>query len=183
VTPSALLSSEEECMAAKRTGMHRLQELVRLYRMGTGCRERARLLAMGRNTEKTYREAIAKAGLLEGEVQALPELEQLRAAVLRHAPPKPPPQQTSSVESWRPRIDEPGACTWSVASAATPSSWHSAARREDFAPHVWAEGWRTRQCTWSRASCLACPSVTGSVLYRGAFAHCSATTGSSAPRW
>ncbi len=41
-------------MSAKRTDMHRLQELVRLHRMGTGAREVARLLRMSPNTERDY---------------------------------------------------------------------------------------------------------------------------------
>jgi hypothetical protein len=47
--------------------MHRLQELVRLHRMGTGAREVARLLAMSPNTERVYREALQKAELLAGD--------------------------------------------------------------------------------------------------------------------
>ena len=42
----------------KRIDMHRLQELVRLHRIGTGARETARLLLMGPNTERMYREAL-----------------------------------------------------------------------------------------------------------------------------
>ena len=83
--------------------MHRLQELVRLHRMGTGCREAARLLGMSPNTERDYREAIARAGLLDGRAEELPELDVLRAAVLAERPPQIPPQQVSSVEPW---IDE-----------------------------------------------------------------------------
>ena len=85
--------------------MHRLQELVRLHRLGTGAREVARLLGLGPNTERRYREALESAGLLQGEVEAAPELELLKAAVLKHAPPATPPQQTSSVESHRDRIE------------------------------------------------------------------------------
>jgi hypothetical protein len=46
--------------------MHRLQELVRLHRLDTGEREAARLLGLGPNTERRYRDALAVAGLLEG---------------------------------------------------------------------------------------------------------------------
>jgi DNA-binding NarL/FixJ family response regulator len=52
-------------MTATRTDMHRLQELVRLHRQGTGDREVARLLGMSPNTERLYREALTKAELLE----------------------------------------------------------------------------------------------------------------------
>ena len=68
-------------VSAARVDMHRLQELVRLYRMGTGVRERARLLAMSTRTERTYRAALAGAGLLEGDSKELPEADALRAAV------------------------------------------------------------------------------------------------------
>ena len=40
-------------MCMRRLDMDRLQELVRLHRMGTGAREVARLLSMSPNTEKT----------------------------------------------------------------------------------------------------------------------------------
>ncbi|MEZ4223012.1 MAG: hypothetical protein R3B13_18860 [Polyangiaceae bacterium] len=86
--------------------MHRLQELVRLHRSGTKAREVARLLRMGRNTERRYRSAISKAGLLRGELAELPSQEELKAAVLEHAPPKLPPQQESSVERWRPVVEQ-----------------------------------------------------------------------------
>lgn len=86
--------------------MHRLQELVRLHRMGVGDREVARLLGMGPNTERAYRKALAEAKLLDGSPEELPELEALKAAVLEHAPPKVAPQQTSSVVEWRPHIDQ-----------------------------------------------------------------------------
>jgi transposase len=86
--------------------MHRLQELVRLHRMGVGDREAARLLGMGPNTERQYRRAIEQAKLLDGDAQEIPDLEVLKAAVLEHAPPKAPPQQISSVAIWRPRIEQ-----------------------------------------------------------------------------
>ena len=61
--------------AKKRTDMHRLQELVRLHRLGTGVREVARLLRMGPNTERQYRLALAQAGLLAGDAAELPSRE------------------------------------------------------------------------------------------------------------
>lgn len=69
-------------MSLTRTQMDQLQELVRLHRMGTGCREVARLLAISPNTERQYREILAGEGLLAGSVEQLPELAQLRAAPL-----------------------------------------------------------------------------------------------------
>lgn len=80
-------------MTAKRTDMHRLQELVRLHRLETGAREAARLLGLSPNTERRYREALAAAGLLQGPTEAIPALEELKAAVLKHAPPAVPRQQ------------------------------------------------------------------------------------------
>ena len=74
--------------------MHRLQELVRLHRLGTGAREVARLLGMSPNTEREYREALGTAGLLDGPADALPELDGLKAAV----PNRLPRQQVSNAE-------------------------------------------------------------------------------------
>jgi transposase len=91
-------------MSRARVEMDRLQELVRLHRMRTGAREVARLLGMGPNTERLYREALEAAGLMIGPVEDLPELEVLKAAVATHAPPKPKPQQTSSIEEWTERV-------------------------------------------------------------------------------
>jgi transposase len=88
-------------MANRRAQMHRLQELVRLHRFKTGARETARLLGMGPNTERQYREAIARAGLLDGSPEALPSLEQLRAAVESARPRVQSPQQLSSLERYR----------------------------------------------------------------------------------
>jgi hypothetical protein len=86
----------------QRVDMHRLQELVRLHRMGTGCREASRMLGMSPNTERVYREALQHAALWDGAVDALPELDVLRAAVEHERPSKPPPaQQRSSIESYR----------------------------------------------------------------------------------
>lgn len=84
----------------QRVEMDRLQELVRLHRMGTGDREVARLLGMSPNTERQYRRALLAAGLLEGLVGELPELEVLKRAVSQHLPAKSAPQQTSSLQEW-----------------------------------------------------------------------------------
>ena len=83
--------------------MHRLQELVRLHRLGDrGARAIARQLRMSPNTERSYRRALDAAGLLHGPVDDLPELATLKAAVARKAPP----QEASSVEPWRRQISE-----------------------------------------------------------------------------
>jgi len=89
----------------KKIDMHRLQELVRLHRMGTGRRERCRLLKMGPNTERTYREAVEQAGMLDGPVQVLPPLEVLKEIVAEYVQSKPLVQHASSVEQWLPEIE------------------------------------------------------------------------------
>ncbi len=89
----------------RRVDMDRLQELVRLHRMGTGDREVARLLGMSPNTERAYRLALEAAGLLSG-LPDLPTLEKLKAAVEERLPRKLPPQQVLSLEPWLARIEE-----------------------------------------------------------------------------
>jgi transposase len=84
--------------------MHRLQELVRLYRLNTGVRERARMLGMSTRTERAYRTALGAAGLLEGDADDLPELDVLCAVVEAGKPPPPPRRVTSSVDQWLPEI-------------------------------------------------------------------------------
>ena len=87
-------------MSRRRIEMHRLQELVRLHRMGTGCREVARILKMGVNVERTYRRILRAEGLLQGDPDDLPSMELLRGLVLKHRPTKVPPQQQSTVDAW-----------------------------------------------------------------------------------
>jgi transposase len=84
--------------------MHQLQELVRLYRLNTGVRERARLLGMSTRTEREYRLALAAAGLLAGKPEEPPELSVLRAAVEAAKPAPPPRIVPSSIETWLPAI-------------------------------------------------------------------------------
>ena len=92
-------------MSARRVLMHRLEELVRLHRMGTGAREAARLLGMSPNTERQYRLALVAEGLWAGPVDALPSLEALKAAVVKHLPSAPVPEaQQSQIEPWREHI-------------------------------------------------------------------------------
>lgn len=92
-------------MNQRRIDMDQLLELVRLHRMGTGCRKVAELLSMSPNTERQYRTSIAKAGLLEGPVDDLPELEVLRAAVAAEQSTDSSPQPTS-LERWRPALEK-----------------------------------------------------------------------------
>ncbi len=91
-------------MSARRTDMHRLQEVIRLHRLGRSGRQIARRLRMGRETVREYLDAFLKAGLLNGAADDLPDQHVLRAALGSDA--SPPPQQTSSVERWRSKIDE-----------------------------------------------------------------------------
>ena len=86
--------------------MHRLQELVRLHRIGTGAREVARLLGMSPNTERGYRQALEAAGLLQGPVASLPELSELKAAIQANRPlSDQSSHETSSIEGWAKQIE------------------------------------------------------------------------------
>ncbi len=87
-------------MSAKRTEMHRLQELIRLHRMGRSQREISDQLRMGRRTIRRYVGAIEAAGILGGSPDALPDAGALRAIITGHFPGRPAPQQTSSVSDW-----------------------------------------------------------------------------------
>jgi transposase len=93
-------------MSARRTDMHRLQEVIRLHRLGQSRRTIARQLRMGRDTIREYLEAFSKAGLLEGDAEALPGLKVLREAVEAAGGSPAPPRQASSVEPWRPTIEK-----------------------------------------------------------------------------
>jgi hypothetical protein len=84
--------------------MHRLQELVRLHRLGTPCREVARLLRMGPAAERAYRKSLATAGLLAGPPDAVPEVGALRAVVEAAMPPLQGRQEVSSAEPWAAQI-------------------------------------------------------------------------------
>ncbi len=86
--------------------MDRLQELVRLHRMGTGAREVARILCMSPMTERTYRTALEHEGLLAGSPDDVPVLEVLRVAIEKQLPIATPPQMVSSVDALRDRIVE-----------------------------------------------------------------------------
>ncbi len=81
--------------------MHRLQELVRLHRMGLGPRQVARHLKMSPNTERRYRDILGPLSLLQGDENDLPPLDELRALVLAATPQLDLPQHNSSVARWR----------------------------------------------------------------------------------
>ena len=91
-------------MSAERIDMHRLQELVRLHRLGNPARTVARLLGMSPNTERGYRKILHPKGLLSGDPTVLPELGSLQELVRSSRPlPAPPP---SSLDSFRQPIKE-----------------------------------------------------------------------------
>lgn len=84
--------------------MHRLQEFVRLRRLGAGSREIARVLKMSRNTQKLYVRLLSKAQLLDGVPDQLPDFDMLKRAVEQLRPPSPPPQETTTLGPWRETI-------------------------------------------------------------------------------
>jgi transposase len=105
--------------------MHRLQELVRLFRLGCKAKEVARLLKMSPNTERKYREALQANGLLCGSPDLLPDLEVLQTVVNVALPPKQPPQYVSTVEKWAERIEK------MVEGGATPTAIYDRLRLEE----------------------------------------------------
>jgi hypothetical protein len=117
-------------MRMRRVEMDRLQELVRLHRMGTGSLEEERILQISPNTEREYRNAIRDEGLLVGAVDEVPALDLLRQVVERRLPSsKPPPQMVSSVESLaerrtahRARASARSAALSAIAASAAPSA-------------------------------------------------------------
>ncbi len=93
-------------MSARRTDMHRLQELVRLHRRGRSARAITKRLKMGRDTVRTYMKALDAASLLEGPHDDVPAVSAIRAALDAHVPKKERPnQERSSVEAWRTDIE------------------------------------------------------------------------------
>ena len=93
-------------MSAKRIDMYRLQELVRLHRIGHSGRQIARMLGMGRNTVAGYLSALEAGGVLEGDADDLPAEEVLKSCLDEHLPATLAPQQESTVEIHRPEIEQ-----------------------------------------------------------------------------
>lgn len=91
-------------MSAERIDMHRLQELVRLHRLGNKTRTVARLLGMSPNTERGYREILHAKGLLDGDPKELPELCTLQELVRACRPLPAAPR--SSLDTFRPAISD-----------------------------------------------------------------------------
>ncbi len=121
-------------MSATRKDMHRLQELVRLHRMGTGCRKVAVLLVMSPNTERRYRKALDAQGLLEGAVEDLPDLGLLRATVESVLPSTVGSQEVSTAVAWHDVIDS------MRKKGAGPKAIYDTLKREeaDFTASRWA---------------------------------------------
>jgi hypothetical protein len=90
--------------------MQRLQEFVRLHRLGLTDRRAARELRMGRNTLREYRRALAAAGVLDGSADELPAIEVLIPVILAARPPRLAPQQVSTIEAWQPAVEALLAC-------------------------------------------------------------------------
>ncbi len=94
-------------MSARRTDMHRIQELVRLHRLGQGQRSIAKQLRMGRETIRTYQGKLREAGLLEGCPGDLPDSAVLKEVVGEGDGPGEQIAQTpSSVKQWKPKISQ-----------------------------------------------------------------------------
>ncbi len=94
-------------MSARRTDMHRIQELVRLHRLGQGQRAIAQQLRMGRETIRTFQGKLREAGLLEGCPADLPDSAVLKEVVGGGDELGEQIAQTpSSVEQWKPKISE-----------------------------------------------------------------------------
>lgn len=93
-------------MSRPRMKMDKIQEMVRLHRMGTPAREVARLAGMSPTTERKYRKALQEAGLLQGDANRLPESECLKSAVDEYASFSEAVQQQSSVKRWGEKIEE-----------------------------------------------------------------------------
>jgi len=92
-------------MSARRPDMHRLQEMIRLHRMGQSLREIARQLRMGRDTIRQYLDVFAEGEVLSGHVDDLPAAGALQTLVEAHAGTKPP-RQLSTIDQWRDAIEK-----------------------------------------------------------------------------
>jgi len=68
-------------MAARRTDIYRLKELIPQHRQGRRDRAMSRALKMGRDSVRAFRHAIAKATLLDGDRDAPPDVSVLEAAL------------------------------------------------------------------------------------------------------
>lgn len=92
-------------MSARRTDMHRIQEVIRLHRLGRGQRAIARQLRMGRDTIRSYQEKLQEADVLEGPADDLPTIEFLQEVIAEELP-APAPESQSSVDLWKAKIEK-----------------------------------------------------------------------------
>lgn len=105
-TLAASTEATEGPMTARRTDTHRIQEMIRLHRLGESSRSIARQLRMSRDAIRAYRRALSAGGILDGPAEVLPELDLVRRTLAEQQPSRPPPQQVSSVEAWGELIGE-----------------------------------------------------------------------------
>lgn len=84
--------------------MHRLQEVIRLHRLGKSARRIARQVSMGRNTIGEYLDVLAHADLLDGPVDALPALDVLATLVQAHERSSTQDPIPSTVAAWREEV-------------------------------------------------------------------------------
>ncbi|MCB9730871.1 MAG: IS21 family transposase [Deltaproteobacteria bacterium] len=98
---------------------------MRPHRLGTGVRERARLLGMSTRTERRYRASLGAAGLLDGAVDSLPPLEMLRAVVEQAMPVASARPVETSVEAHLEALEA------ATAKVLSPKAVWDRLRRED----------------------------------------------------
>ena len=112
----------------REVSMFQLQELVRLHRMGSECREVARLLGISPNTERKYRLALLAAGVLSGSPGELPSEAELLVAIEGQLGSGDRTPQLSTVAPWLCRIEE-----WSDSGAGPQAIFDRLCRdHEDF---------------------------------------------------
>lgn len=112
-------------MSAKRMDMHRVQEVIRLHRMGVSDRKISRLVKIGRNTLRQYRHVLEETGLWDGEPEDLPEREALALVTAKVFLGRDPAPLVSSVEEWAEDIET------MLGRGAGPRSIYDALRLQD----------------------------------------------------
>ena len=114
------------------------------------------MLKISPNTERQYRNALNEAGFLEGKVDELPSLEQLKTAANAYLGFQLAPQQNSSVFKWSQEIDK------MLAQGAGPKSIYDCLRleREDFEGSLWSVQRYCRQAKRNREVCAEDVSIT-----------------------
>ena len=90
-------------MPGKRKDTMDIREVLRRLRKGQSDRAVAKTLSIDRKTVGRYHSWAAEQGLLEGALPSLSELQQLVKETLNS---HPPPQNVSSVESYRELVEK-----------------------------------------------------------------------------